>query len=181
MMQVIDSPLYNYGRTDEKQPQKIALVQFQLLLCIRIWESTDMYCCLPLGFVGTSSCTKHRYLLPKNPLYFEQGFSPLNTNKLVAHMEFHHQSGGQPTLRPEHPQRQSFNQLSIHRPITWSNHWQTGLPIYENQASFFTLYAVSTSKVSHRSTRCIRAMVRSRFASRTAISMYRCSLQSSIL
>ncbi|WP_345907354.1 hypothetical protein [Sphaerochaeta sp. UBA5849] len=24
--------------------------------------------------------------LPKNPLYFEQGFSPLNTNKLVAHM-----------------------------------------------------------------------------------------------
>ncbi|WP_298504300.1 hypothetical protein [uncultured Sphaerochaeta sp.] len=85
--------------------------------------------------------------LPKNPLYFEQGFSPLNTNKLVAHM-------GSLTIKPGGNQLFDPNILNVNLstsfqftgPITWSNHWQTGLPIYENQATFFTLYAVSTVK-----------------------------------
>lgn len=85
--------------------------------------------------------------VPKSSLYFEQGFSPLNTNKLVAHM-------GTLTIKPEGNQLFDPNILNVNLstsfqftgPITWSNDWQTGLPIYENQATFFTLYAVSTVK-----------------------------------
>jgi hypothetical protein len=85
--------------------------------------------------------------VPKDSLYFEQGFSPLNTNKLVAHM-------GTLTIKPVGNQLFDPNILNVNLstsfqftgPITWSNDWQTGLPVYVNQATYFTLYAVSTVK-----------------------------------
>lgn len=85
--------------------------------------------------------------VPKDVLYFEQGFSPLNSNKLVAHMgTLTITTGGNQLFDPNILSINLSTSFQFTGPITWSNDWQTGLPIYTNQATYFTLYAVSTVK-----------------------------------
>lgn len=106
-----------------------------------------LFTILILIMISSLSAQMTATWLPKDFLYFEKGFSPLNTNKLVAHMgTLTIQTGGSQLFDPNILNINLSTSFQFTGPITWSNHYQTGLPIYENQATYFTLYAVSTVK-----------------------------------
>ncbi len=77
-------------------------------------------------------------------LHFQQGFSPLNTSKLVAHL-------GTITISTTENQLFDPNLVNVNLsttfqfsgPLTWYNDWNTNLPVYETQTTNFVLYAVS--------------------------------------
>lgn len=100
-----------------------------------------------LLLLGSSAYAITAEYTAQSPLVFERGAPPLNTNKLVAHI-------GTLVISTEGNQLFSPNLVNINLsttfgftgPITWSNDYLTGEPIYQPLETFFTLYAVSTAK-----------------------------------
>lgn len=84
--------------------------------------------------------------IPNSTLYFQKGFAPLNTNRLVAHL-------GTLTFTTTDNQLFDPNVLSLgvsvsfafYGPLTWHNDGQ-GNPVYVDQETYFSLWAYSTVK-----------------------------------
>jgi len=84
---------------------------------------------------------------PNTALHFELGSPPMNTAKLVAHIGTltFTTTGNSKLYDPFLTTTAMTFQFKFTGPIAWSTHWQTGLPDYQNAASLFYLYAVSTA------------------------------------
>lgn len=83
---------------------------------------------------------------PVAALHFEQGFSPMNTNKLVARLGTltFTKTGNSVLYDPTLLTTTMSWEFYFTGPMTWHNDQTTGKPVYNDQSTRFVLYAVST-------------------------------------
>ncbi len=83
---------------------------------------------------------------PTAALYFEQGFSPLDTTKLVARLGTltFTKTGNSALYDPTLLTTTMTYDFHFTGPMTWYTDQTTGLPVYSDQSSKFVLHAVST-------------------------------------
>lgn len=97
----------------------------------------------PLSLQGAITATYD----PAPVLFFEPSISPLPANRMVARLgTLTIDTGGDPLFDPNLLTVNMSYEFSFTGPMAWSNHWDTGLPLYTEEASFFSLWAVSTVK-----------------------------------
>jgi hypothetical protein len=77
-------------------------------------------------------------------LYFTKGASPFSTTQFVAHLgTLSIFSSTNKMFSPSLFNLTASNTISFTGPITWSNDWQTGLPIYTNSSTTGKIVAVT--------------------------------------
>ncbi len=79
---------------------------------------------------------------PSPSLSFTTGSSPFATTDFVAHTIT--ATAGEQLYQPSLVNVQISNTFQFTGPVTWSNHWQTGLPVYQTQSTIFHFAAVTT-------------------------------------
>jgi hypothetical protein len=77
-------------------------------------------------------------------LYFTKGSSPFSTTQFVAHLgTLSIFSSTNKMFTPSLFNLTASNTVSFTGPITWSNDWQTGLPVYTNSSTTGKIVAVT--------------------------------------
>jgi len=79
-------------------------------------------------------------------LAFTTGSSPFAPTDFVAHLGTLTitATAGEPLYQPSLVNVQISNTFQFTGPVTWFNHWQTGLPVYQTQSTIFYFAAVTT-------------------------------------
>lgn len=79
-------------------------------------------------------------------LVFTKGTSPFSPTQIVAHLGTLTITAteGEPLYHPSLVDAKIDSTFQFTGPVTWGNHWQTGLPVYQNQSTVFFLAAVTT-------------------------------------
>ncbi len=107
-----------------------------LALLLTILTLTFLH--LPAAIVAT--------YVPSPSLAFTTGTTPFASSDFVAHLGTLTitATAGEPLYQPSLVNVQISNTFQFTGPVTWSNHWQTGLPVYQSQSTVFYFAAVTT-------------------------------------
>lgn len=83
---------------------------------------------------------------PSPSLSFSTGSTPFDTTDFVAQLGTLTitATAGETLYQPSLVNVQISNIFQFTGPVTWSNHWQTGLPVYQDQSTTFYFAAVTT-------------------------------------
>jgi hypothetical protein len=93
---------------------------------------------VPIGAEVTATYVQDPYL------YFTTGSSPFSSSQFVAHLgTLSIFSSTNKMFTPSLFNLTASNTISFTGPITWSNDWQTGLPIYTNSSTTGKIVAVT--------------------------------------
>ena len=100
---------------------------------------------LGLSFLPLTAAIVATYV-PSPSLSFTTGTTPFATTDFVAQLGTLTitATAGEPLYQPSLVNVQISNTFQFTGPVTWSNHWQTGLPVYQTQSTTFYFAAVTT-------------------------------------
>ncbi|MGB4407401.1 MAG: hypothetical protein WBI82_11125 [Sphaerochaeta sp.] len=98
-------------------------------------------------FSSTISATVTATYDPVSEIVFETGSFPFATTDFVAHIgTLTFNSTDRKLYDPSLVDMSVSNNFAFSGLVTWYNHWQTGLPVYEQDTTTFSLASVSTVK-----------------------------------
>ncbi|MDY0289428.1 MAG: hypothetical protein RBR15_11440 [Sphaerochaeta sp.] len=110
-------------------------------------RTTTLILLLFLTFVPLSAAITATYAQVQTPdLIFTKGTAPFFPTQIVAHLGTLTITAteGETLYQPSLVDAQIDSTFNFTGPVTWGNHWQTGLPVYQNQSTVFFLAAVTT-------------------------------------
>ncbi|MBI9095098.1 MAG: hypothetical protein JEY71_09475 [Sphaerochaeta sp.] len=107
--------------------------------------------CLLVIFSSPINATVTVTYAPVSALVFETGTFPFASTDFVAHIgTFTFESTDNKLFDPALVNMSVSNNFEFSGLVTWYNHWETGLPVYEQDITTFSLASVSTVKGTTR-------------------------------
>lgn len=108
-------------------------------------RATGLLLLLSLVFLPLTAAILATYA-PSPSLSFTTGTPPFASTDFVAHLGTLTitATAGETLYQPSLVNVQISNTFQFTGPVTWSNHWQTGLPVYQEQGTTFYFTAVTT-------------------------------------